>query len=69
MNRIRREHRSYKHYFSFIPPNKFIPHAICILLHDIALSVLYWKLTQSLSKSYPGVFLRTRFLLIAKLQL
>ena len=32
----------------------------------IALSVLYWKLTRSLSKSYPGVCLRTRFLLVAK---
>ena len=34
-------------------------------------NVLYWKLTQSLSKSYPGVCLRTRFFSVsrAKLQL
>ena len=37
----------------------------------IFVSVLYWKLTRALSKSYPGVCLRTRFFSVsrAKLQL
>jgi hypothetical protein len=35
-------------------------------MSNLSVSVLYWKLTQSLSKSYPGVCLRTRFLLIAR---
>ena len=33
---------------------------------SVSVSVLYWKLTQSLSKSYPGVCLRTRFLLVVR---
>ena len=32
----------------------------------ISVSVLYWKLTRSLSKSYPVVCLRTRFLLVVR---
>ena len=32
----------------------------------ISVSVLYWKLTRSLSKSYPVVCLCTRFLLVAR---
>ena len=33
---------------------------------NVSMSVLYWKLTQSLSKSYPGVCLHTKFLLVAR---